>query len=287
MWRVVTCDIFSTTLPYLQNEKRKTGMDSLPKRPNAPPSPPRRGPRHVSPPTVQRPGPSSWEPPPRPRSPPQSWDRERGRPMFRPRSRSRSRSFEYEFDFRRSPPPPPPHPHSRLPRRAWERSRSRSPPPPPKSTVLCKYFSRPTGCDKGTRCRFRHQRPRSNSFSRSRSFSRSPPPSPRSRTPPLHYRRGESPMLIPRGGLKSPPPSLLQRLGPVAASMRQASPIRTRTVSRDVTEPLEEGEERSPGRKVRKPRGGRGRKRVDRDREKGNWDSFVPADEDRDDYLSG
>lgn len=94
-------------------------------------------------------------------------------------------------------------------------------------------------------------------------------------------------MLIPRGGLKSPPPSLLQRLGPVAASMRQASPVRTQTVSRDATEPLEEGEERSPGRKARKPRGGRGRKRGDRDREKGNWDSFVPADEDRDEYLSG
>lgn len=92
-------------------------------------------------------------------------------------------------------------------------------------------------------------------------------------------------MLIPRGGLKSPPPSLLQRLGPVAASTKQASPVRATTVSRDATEPLEEGEERSPGRKSRKSRGGRGRR--GREREKGNWDSFVPADEDRDDYLSG
>ncbi|KAG9098726.1 hypothetical protein FS749_003108 [Ceratobasidium sp. UAMH 11750] len=69
--------------------------------------------------------------------------------------------------------------------------------------------------------------------------------------------------------------------------MRPVSPPRTGPVSRDATEPLEEGEERSPGRKVRKPRGGRGRKRGDRERDRGNWDSFVAADEDRDEYLSG
>ncbi|KAB5590994.1 hypothetical protein CTheo_5557 [Ceratobasidium theobromae] len=246
-------------------------MDSLPKRPNTPPSPPRRGSRHVSPPTAQRPGPSSWEPP-RPRSP-GIWDRERGRPMFRPRSRSRSRSFDYNYDYQRRRSPPLPHPHSRLPRRAWERSRSRSPPPPSKSPVLCKYFSRPTGCDKGNRCRFRHERPRSRSFSPSRSRSRSP----RSRSPPMRYRRGESPMLIPRGGLRSPQPSLLQRLGPVAP-MRPVSPMRSRAVSNDPTEPLEEGEERSPGRRTGRSRG-RGRRRPDRNKDKANWDSFV-ADED-------
>jgi hypothetical protein len=201
--------------------------------------------------------------------------------MFRPRSRSRSRSFDYNYDFQRRRSPPPPHLHSRLPRRAWERSRSRSPPPPPKSSVLCKYFSRPTGCDKGNRCRFRHERPRSRSFSPSRSRSRSPPRSPRSRSPPLRYRRGESPMLIPRGGLRSPQPSLLQRLGPVAP-MRPVSPMRSRAVSNDPTEPLEEGEERSPGRKAGKSRG-RGRRRLDRNRDKGNWDSFVAEE---DDYMS-
>ncbi|KAH7341471.1 hypothetical protein B0J17DRAFT_646676 [Rhizoctonia solani] len=245
-------------------------MDSLPKRPNTPPSPPRRGSRHVSPPTAQRPGPSSWEP--RARSP-GVWDRDRGRPMYRPRSRSRSRSYDYNYDFPRRRTPPPPHPHSRLPRRPWERSRSRSPPQQPKSSVPCKYFSRPTGCDKGNRCRFRHEAPRSRSFTRSRSRSRSPPRSPRSRSPPLRY-RGDSPMLVPRGGMRSPQPSLLQRLGPVA-HLRPVSPMRPRAASNDPNEPLEEGEERSPGLRAgnTKPRG---KRRSDR---KGNWDSFV-ADED-------
>ncbi|ELU41010.1 hypothetical protein AG1IA_04964 [Rhizoctonia solani AG-1 IA] len=264
----ITCTwLFSLQLTTSTRFKTSK-MDSLPKRPNTPPSPPRRGSRHVSPPTAQRPGPSSWEPP-RPRSP-GVWDRDRGRPIYRPRSRSRSRSYDYNYDFprRRTPPPPHPHPHSRLPRRAWERSRSRSP-QPPKSSVPCKYYSRPTGCDKGNRCRFRHEGPRSRSFTRSRSRTRSPPRSPRSRSPPLRY-RGDSPMLVPRGGMRSPQPSLLQRLGPVAP----ISPMRGRTTN-DPNEPLEEGEERSPGRRSGRSRG-RARRRPDR---KGNWDSFV-ADED-------
>ncbi|QRV75307.1 hypothetical protein RhiJN_03322 [Ceratobasidium sp. AG-Ba] len=67
--------------------------------------------------------------------------------------------------------------------------------------------------------------------------------------------------------------------------MRQPSPPKTGPVSRGATEPLEEGEERSPGPKNRKPRGGRVRKREGRERS--NWDSFVATEEDRDDYLSG
>ncbi|KAJ1307842.1 hypothetical protein OPQ81_001924 [Rhizoctonia solani] len=62
---------------------------------------------------------------------------------------------------------------------------------------------------------------------------------------------------------------------PVAAPMRPASPMRGRATSNDPNEPLEEGEERSPGRRTGKSRP-RGKRRPDR---KGNWDSFV-ADED-------
>ncbi|CAE6424013.1 unnamed protein product [Rhizoctonia solani] len=59
------------------------------------------------------------------------------------------------------------------------------------------------------------------------------------------------------------------------ALMRPASPMRGRAVSNDPNEPLEEGEERSPGQRVAKSKS-RGKRRPDR---KGNWDSFV-ADED-------
>ncbi|CAE6409149.1 unnamed protein product [Rhizoctonia solani] len=56
--------------------------------------------------------------------------------------------------------------------------------------------------------------------------------------------------------------------------IRSASPMRGRTTN-DPNEPLEEGEERSPGQRTGGSRG-RARRRSDR---KGNWDSFV-ADED-------
>ncbi|CAE6527937.1 unnamed protein product [Rhizoctonia solani] len=59
------------------------------------------------------------------------------------------------------------------------------------------------------------------------------------------------------------------------APMRPVSPMRGRAASNDPNEPLEEGEERSPGLRAGKLKP-RGRRRPDR---KGNWDSFV-ADED-------